>query len=314
LASNTWKYFYQSIFNLAGFTGQDLGLNAKVAAACTAKSWDCTDPKIHGMFGMWHFNADQATCGYGCSGNPYDAYWSFSALSWGDAHEVGHGLQRDRLRIDGGASGEVSNNIFPTHTVYSWNQSNPGNRSTLGHNSDQAGVFSLLNSAQLTADPVNTVHTALWVNGDVFWRLEFYRQIAWQSYYLPQFGDGGWDVFTLLYLQDRLFAKAIADDATWAAQKDKLGFGQYDRTTAAAINGNDFMLVAVSYLTGKDQRPVFDLWGVPYSAKAAMQVASFAYASAEKRFYVVPKTSTGEGWASVDPIGSVLVNGVNTLP
>lgn len=46
-------------------------------------------------------NADQATCGYGCSGNPYDAYWAFSPLGHGDLHELGHGLEKGRFRFAG---------------------------------------------------------------------------------------------------------------------------------------------------------------------------------------------------------------------
>ncbi|MFZ2726013.1 MAG: ImpA family metalloprotease [Methylococcaceae bacterium] len=313
LADVTWNYFYRSIFNLAGFTGQDLSLNNTVAAFCSAKAWDCTNPLIHGMFSILHFNSDQATCGYGCSGNPYDAYWSFDPLGWGDAHETGHNLQRGRLKIDDGASTEVSNNIFPTHTVYSWNKDHPTNLQHTGHNPDQAAIFNFLNTAALQATPVSTVHQNLWVNGDVFWRLEFYRQLALQSYYLPQFGDGGWDIFTLLYLQERLFTQAINSDSAWTANKDKLGFSLYDKATANAINGNDYMLIATSFITGKDQRAFFDLWGVPYSITASNQVANYGYTNAEKRFYVLPKDSNGY-WGSLDPVASVLVNGTNKLP
>ena len=117
----------------------------------------------------------------------------------------------------------------------------------------------MLSDAAKTADPKAAVHDALWVKG-TYDRLEFYVQLAWQAQSPPQFGDGGWDLYTGLYLQDRLFGKAVASDAAWAAAKDGLGFGSYDRTTAAAISGNDWMLVATSYLTGKDQRPFFDLW------------------------------------------------------
>ena len=70
LAEVTTANFYQSIFNLAGFTGQSLSLDSKVSALCADKGWNCTDPAVHGMFGMWHFNSDQATCGYGCSATP----------------------------------------------------------------------------------------------------------------------------------------------------------------------------------------------------------------------------------------------------
>jgi hypothetical protein len=313
LAAVTWRYFHQAIYNLAGYSGDDLAPSAEVLAVCAALGWDCTDPAIHGLDGMKHMNADQATCGAGCSGNPYDAYWAFEPLSWGDAHEAGHGLQRTRLKIYDGASGEVSNNIFPIHTVYTWNRAHPQTPQT-GRKQDQDGVFALLQAGLGQANPVEYVRQALWVNGDVFWRLQFYQQLVFQAHDLPQFGDGGWDLYPLLYLQERLFTEAIADDSAWAAAKDRLGFALYDRTSAKAITGNDFMLIATSLLTGLDQRPFFELWGVAYSSAASDQVASFGYPAAERRFYVLPKAADGIRYGSIDAVGSVLMTGSATLP
>ncbi len=313
LAAVTWRYFHQAIYNLAGFMGDDLAPSAQVLAVCAAKGWDCTDPAIHSLNGMQHMNADQATCGAGCSGNPYDAWWAFEPLSWGDAHEAGHGLQRGRLKIYDGASGEVSNNIFPIHTVYEWNREHPEAPQT-GRRQDQDGVFAMLKTALGEADPVASAHQTLWVNGDVFWRLQFYQQLVFQAHDLPQFGDGGWDLYPLLYLQERLFGEVLDDDAAWAANQAKLGFSHYDRAAAAAMTGNDFMLIAVSWLTGLDQRPFFDLWGVTYSAAAAGQVASFGYPAAERRFYVLPKAADGNRYGSMDAVGSVLVTGGAVLP
>lgn len=313
LAETTYKYFYQSIFNLAGFTGEGLSLNPKVAALCVANGWDCTDPTVHGMFSVTHFNADQATCGYGCSGNPYDAWWAFDPLGWGDGHEVGHNLQRSRMHIEG-ATGEASNNIFPSRNAYGWNKDNPDDQLRDGHTAPQREVFTMLNDAQNTADPKATVKQALWVDGGSRERLEFYRQLAWQAYYLPDFGDGGWDIMTGLYLADRIYGKALANDTTWAAQRDSLGMGAYTRSAASAISSNDWMLLMTSHLTGKDQRPVFDLWGITTSAAASAQLDARALPAAEKRFYVMPQDAAGNYLAAYDPVGSVLVTGQATLP
>lgn len=48
------------------------------------------------------------------------------------------------------------------------------------------------------------------------------------------------------------------------------------------MNGNDFMLIASSYIIGRDMRPVFDLWGITYSAAASTQVNAYGYAAAAK--------------------------------
>ena len=58
-----------------------------------------------------HGNMDQATCGYGCSGNPYDAYWSFSPIGHGDMHEVGHNNERSIMRLKHGGK------VYDLHSV-----------------------------------------------------------------------------------------------------------------------------------------------------------------------------------------------------
>jgi hypothetical protein len=90
----------------------------------------------------------------------------------------------------------------------------------------------------------------------------------------------GFDVFTLLYAEARLFLAAARDDASWTAAREALGFGSFARTgdptyagvDVTAIPGNDFLLVALSHLSGQDFRPYFDDHGVRYSALASQEV------------------------------------------
>ncbi|MFM2032443.1 MAG: hypothetical protein RLZZ297_1208 [Chloroflexota bacterium] len=116
--------FYINNYNLAGFTGPSLSLSASLTALCSSFGWTCTGRNPHGITSMNHFNADQATCGYGCSGNPYDAWWAFDVLGWGDSHEMGHNIQALHIDDSSGnrATGEVSNNIYPSHIIYAWNK------------------------------------------------------------------------------------------------------------------------------------------------------------------------------------------------
>jgi len=71
--------------------------------------------EIHTLDRVKHMNADQATCGFGCSGNPYDAYWFFDPISHGDIHELGHGLERHRFRY----AGQVGHTITNPYSYYS---------------------------------------------------------------------------------------------------------------------------------------------------------------------------------------------------
>ncbi len=309
LLTLTQRYLYKDIYSLAGMVGGGIAQPAKVLAFCTAHGWDCTSVGLHGMTNIQHINADRANCGYGCSGNPYDQYWAFTPLGWGESHEIGHNLQRSRLKIYDSASTEVSNNIFPVHK---WWRFNKLSTETVKYGRDLGfkATFEVLQQAALTADPVETARNAIWVNGSVFQRLIFYWQMTMSSRNLTHLGDAGWDVFRLMYLHERLFSAAIANDATWTSQRTGLGFSQYAQRPTA-INGNDFMLIAMSYITGKDQRPFFDLWGVQCSAEAKNQVAAYGFPAVKKQFWVVPD----EASAFKDPLPApVLMNGVDPWP
>lgn len=94
--------------------------------------------------------------------------------------------------------------------------------------------------------------------------------------------QNGFDLITLLFMQSRLFASAAGSDASWTAARSSLGFGlfpwsggaTYGTGTVASLPANDFLVVALSYLTGKDYRAWFTLWGLPFSALADAQVAA----------------------------------------
>ncbi|MCI5124795.1 MAG: hypothetical protein D3925_10030, partial [Candidatus Electrothrix sp. AR5] len=91
----------------------------------------------------------------------------------------------------------------------------------------------------------------------------------------------GMDIFTLLYSQSRLFAQAAKNETDWNNSRVSLGFGTfpyegggpYGGLKVKNIPGNDFLLVALGFITGLDWRTYFDLRGVRYSDLAAQQVA-----------------------------------------
>ncbi|MGB5686246.1 MAG: ImpA family metalloprotease, partial [Candidatus Electrothrix sp.] len=91
----------------------------------------------------------------------------------------------------------------------------------------------------------------------------------------------GMDIFTLLYSQSRIFAQAAQNATDWDSARDALGFGlfpyegggPYGGLKVKNIPGNDFLLVALGFITGLDWRTYFDLRGVRYSDLAAQQVA-----------------------------------------
>ena len=282
-------YMVKDTYELAGFTSSTAGAlqpPASVAAFCNSAGWDCSGTQ-HLRDVMQHVIADNhANCGAGCSGNPYDQDWALEPLGWGESHEIGHNLQRSRLNIYGGQSGEVSNNIFPMHKQWRYNQtlSNPA-QAYVRSGTGAKAVFDKMKAALATADPVATLRASVWGNtayaADNGLRLSFYRQLVeYARHYNSGFTDG-WELYTLLYLQERNFGAASAG---WDSAKASLGFGTY-AAYPSAIDGNDFMVVATSRIIGRDMRPVFDLWGITYSAAASAQVAAYALPAAEKLLF-----------------------------
>ncbi|WP_345857202.1 ImpA family metalloprotease [Shewanella algae] len=304
--NDVWRYMIKGTYDLAGFSGEGLTLAPSVAARCALLGWDCQNEQIHAKPKVQHINVDEAAhCGGGCSGNPYDQAWVLSPFGWGESHEIGHNLQRNRLKIYGGRSGEVSNNIFPLYK--GWQRfKDSGERIASCDRQSPQTTFEWLKQAQNSSDPVTSVYDKLWSQTGTYDnagpRLDFYLQLAALAEEHAGL-DNGWQIFTLLYLHERLFSHAIADAARWGEMRDALGMSSY--IDAPNLDGNDFMLLSLSKLLQLDMRPWFDLWGVRYQAQAANQVAAYGYPAAEAVFYrlssqcaelAVPKLTLDANW------------------
>jgi hypothetical protein len=295
LAAATWTYTIKDTYELAGFnsaSGQYV-LPSAAQAVCTSRGWDCTGTQ-HRRDVVQHVISDNhATCGNGCSGNPYDQDWAFDPMGWGETHEIGHNLQRTRLKIYGGQSGEVSNNIFPVHKRTMYNQTAAGLASPLVDRSGTGlAVFNTLKTALTTTNPSQSAYTAIWsdtayaANNSA--RVMFYRQLVeYARHYNGAALSDGWSLVTLMHLLDR---NLDANQSNWAAVASNFGFGTYG-SYPSAMDGNDFMLITASSLIGRDMRPMFDLWGVTYSSAASSQVAAYGLTAADKLLFPMSQVS-----------------------
>lgn len=277
------KYLIDNNLNLAGFKGDGLALNSSVAGWCSDNNLDCTSD-IHKKPAIQHINSDiNAHCGGGCSGNPYDASWGITPTGWGDNHEFGHNLQVGRLKIYGGKSTEVSNNIFPLYSNWSYINDHDIAIHPDTDRPNTTGTFDMLYNQVKKATPANESHR-LWSGNDTYSeageRLSFYQQLV--------FTHGSWDIYTKLYLLNRLFADAIKNDTNWSANRDKLGFSGYTRIEANTINGNDFMAIILSKFTGKNHIDYFTMWGIEISDKAKLQIATNGFSSTIQKEYFLP--------------------------
>lgn len=290
------ELFFADAYQLAGFKLPNHSLPAAVQTYCTAAQWDCTDATIHRMPGTQHINADTyAHCGSGCSGQPYDQTWGLDPRGWGESHELGHNLQVGELKVYSDRSGEVSNQIFPLHKNWRLLRTYADNRENSRVSYQSA--FNMIKAGRLEADPIEGAYQRIW--GDAAYavqngeRMAFYTQ--WVHYWAERTGSAerGWEIYTLLYLHHRQF-KSI----DWATYKDRLGYGRY--ASRPGISGNDNLLIALSWLTQRDQRPVFDLWGIRYSAEAAAQVVAHGFNAEPAFFYANTVTNDHSTARKVD--------------
>lgn len=296
LVGDTWTYTIKDTYELAGFNAVTAGqyvLAPAVTSFCALKGWDCTGTQ-HRRDVMQHVISDvHAACGNGCSGNPYDQDWAFTPLGWGETHEIGHNLQRGRLNIYAGQSGEVSNNIFPVHKRTQYNLSPAGVAVPLVDRAGSAkSAFTLLKAALGATSPTDAAFLSIWSDtsyaANNSERVMFYRQLVEHArYFNSNLGDG-WSLMTLAYLLDR---NLDASQATWAASAARLGFGTYATSFPSSMSGNDFLLIASSFIIGRDMRPMFDLWGVKVTAAAAAQVASYNFPSSGKLLFPMSQIS-----------------------
>ncbi len=236
-----------------------------------------------------HMNADQATCGYGCSGNPYDAYWSFSPIGHGDIHELGHGLERARFRFSGWPGHAITNFYsYYTKTQYFKTHGVDPNCQGLPFES----IFTILQSSVTQADPAAFIKANLW-DGDVAWS-EGAATIIQMMMSAEDNGAliDGWHLLARLHIIERAYQQAVKDDDKWLATKAGIGMSLYERATAKAMNPEDWLLIAVSHATGFDYRAYFNAWGHQYTPAAAAQVAAFSLPSMPVNYYV----SSAEGY------------------
>lgn len=288
------EVFIDDAYTLAGFAIPNQAKTPAIQQECAVRGWDCDSETLHKLPGTQHINVDQyAQCGGGCSGNPYDQTWGLNPRGWGESHELGHNLQVNRLKVYGGRSGEISNQIFPLHK--DWRVLRE-----FGQNLDDTRVnyrnaYNLIVAGRAEADPPAGVYKRLWedpgtyaLNGE---RMAFYTQ--WVHYWADLKNDPlqGWDIWTLLYLHQRQ-----VDKSDWDANKAALGYGTYAQRPgnsgdASSTDGNDNLLLGLSWLTQRDQRPTFALWGIRTSAAAQAQVAAYGFAEQPAFFYANNRTN-----------------------
>ncbi|UXI04152.1 ImpA family metalloprotease [Photobacterium sp. TY1-4] len=209
----------------------------------------------------------------------------------------------------GSRAGENSNNIFPYYVKWKSHYVRDGKTTTLidshmNHKdlfyvfmSDAAQLKNSANERVVVNSQCNVMDagqdrfTVPWKNNDYAvhngYRMAFYIQMALRAdQQVMASGDkltNGFHLFSVLYQHSRIFGQYAANESDWLAHRAQLGFSDFDYQnstygdkTVSSMPGNDFMLVALSVITGQDWRPYFDMFGLHYSSLAAGQASKNA--------------------------------------
>lgn len=290
-AAATMRYIHNFPHVLAGFKGPNIDVVSEIHDFATANGFT-----IENLDLVKHMNADQATCGSGCSGNPYDAYWAFEPIGHGDIHEMGHGLEKSRFRLDGW-NYHASTNPYSYYSKTQYFKTTGGNPDC--QNLPFKDAFTALQASVGQANPATYLKTNYWDAVSDNWSraASMTLQMMMTAEHQGALQDG-WHLLARLHILEREFNRARSDATTWDAKKTSLGFASYSKAEADAISSNDWMVIAVSKVTGMDYRDYFNMWGQAYSAKANTQVAGFNHATAERRFFISSSNGycKGEGF------------------
>ena len=290
LANATERYMSNFPHVLAGFKGPGIDIVDEIHDFATVNNLT-----IETLDKVKHMNADQATCGYGCSGNPYDAYWAYSPIGHGDVHELGHGLEKSRFRFEGW-EGHSTTNPYSYYTKSKYNQTTGGDPSCQKLPFKQ--VFDQLQASVNSDNVTEYLKANLWESSG--WSQQFMVTLQ-AMMHTQKMGklENGWHLLARLHILEREIQRAKQD---WESQKTNIGFANYTLAEFDDIENNDWLLISLSFASGLDFSDYLDMMGIEYSSKAAEQVSSFGYPMVAKTFFI----STETGYCKTDTYGDYL--------
>lgn len=315
------SHLIESALTLAGFIDSALPEPLDTSSFCQARDLDCTDEQLHRKPALQHIVSDlRASCGDLCSGNPFDTNSPVDPLGFGEAHEMGHNLQRSRLNFHGARSLESSNNIFPHYAAWRWLNDQGLEQHHQIRLPDPEKTYQQLQQSVLFASEPGIGHpiwsdAQIYVNADV--RLMLYLQLVyihhqWENNVTAD--STGWNLYTKLYKLEREFTRALNSDGTWNSERDKLGFSTFNRNDAMSISGNDFMAIALSLIANRDHRAYLSIWGIDISGNAAAQIDVNGYIdSVDLVYWKTPADRyVRTAFPSDDPTNALPLDGLTT--
>ena len=300
-ATETQVHNYPHV--LAGFKGVGVEVIDEVHDWAAAKGLE-----IHTLDKVKHMNADQASCGSGCSGNPYDAYWSFNPIGHGDIHELGHGLEKSKFRF-AGQPGHTVTNPYSYYSKWRYHESTGTPVADIGcQNLPYETMFNTVQASRNEVDPfayMQSQDLTAWNKGAAI-----NHQIMMAAQDLGILEDGRM-MLARLHIIEREFGIADNSDTAWGEKRDALGFGSFTRAEARALSNNDWLLIALSHLLERDMSDYIQLWGYELTEAAKTHVAAWNYPMMPTDYYVAASTQHCQ---SFDGLTKLPVDGKQSWP
>ena len=288
LAAGIVKYTSNYPHVLAGFKGDGVDVVPEIIDWAEGKGMT-----VETIDQMKHMNADQATCGYGCSGNPYDAYWAFDPIGHGDIHELGHSLQKKRFE---GFPNHAATNTFSLYTKSRYFANTKDKNNDCGGQPFKS-IFQTIQGSVGQSDVKAYLKTNLWDKAGLGVQYLLKMEAMMHAQKLGKLANG-WHVLARVHILEREMVRAKKD---WEAKKASVGFSTYSLAEINSIRDNDWLIVAYSYASELDLRNYFDMMGIPFTQKARDQIASFDFDIAPNSLFV----STSKGYCSEDTYGTL---------
>jgi len=300
-ANATYRYTHNMVHVLAGFQGPGIDVVPEIHDFVTARGLSIDTIDI-----VKHMNADQPTCGWGCSGNPYDAGWDFSPTGHGDLHELGHGIERSSMRFEGyGAHSNTNFYSYFSKSVYEDETAQSASCQGLPFEA----MFNTLQTSlsQVEQTPAAYMQENLTKSWSEHHALYIQLMMAVQA---EGTITNGWHLYPRMHIWDREMWRIDNSEASWNTGKAGLGFGDYTLTEFSAMTQNERLFISLSEISQLNLTDWFAMYGFPLSAKAITQVTAKGYKMLPQVFY----TATSTGYCSSLVQNSLAVDGVQVWP
>ncbi len=283
VAAGATRYMSNLPHVLAGFKGVGIDVVDEIHDFASDNGIE-----IYTLDKVKHMNADQASCGYGCSGNPYDAYWAYDPIGHGDIHELGHGLEKGRMLFTGWV-GHALTNPYSYYAKSIYGKDTGADLSVLDCQSlPFENLFTLLQQSRNEADPFAHMQANKTFSWDESVAMTVQMMMASQDEGIL---ENGWHLLARLHVIERAYSTAYNNDADWLAARAGLGFDGYSRNEARAMSKDDFMLIALSHATGRDMRAFLTTYGIGFSDMARDHVAAKNLTSMPVQFFMADKNN-----------------------